>query len=937
MINKITLLINVSLFPFQNLRFVDHCEILEVLGYTSGTNTVGKKGREKARKHLHTEIQNEILRKARPKSIDEITLLLQKFYPMLCDDEEAEKNGFRFQSGESSTAPEKKLYLHYFKILEEFGNALISYRDGDVVFKYWKNDINHDKKWRFIDFMEQYSAPHKVHFFHTISRFIPLDLMIILHFVKNGLLDPIQLHEFYQHVNLADAALDDILRRGVAENHIHASAAFNFSILWQAVMNGRIETDYLKKFQPNHLSSDKNVESYILTARLLRFIMTLYLKDQEEGDNQELTSRESFRSSRQHLFDWIKSQFKQEDPDTFYLLMDMLRDRKREFASIERLTQAIDRIRLAFTEVREIEETDFIFEIFPNTRGINTYGENVFLHFALSYKHRIENDPMLKEHFEQFFRTFFWYLSIKNEFYQQVTQPTVLHGLDFFRGYFSRATDGLAKSQDYYKTMLRTLFQNRYLKKVELRISIQDELQKNKQILLNILKSYKEILQKDYHIDKDPQVDFPVIGIVYHLIKKTDNLSKDLWTYDEERDHTLHKSLRFGKLQEQYIKQVQHLQELRSEVPMATNFIIGLDAASLENNTPVQVFAPVFEEARDSRYDALRIVDPQGNILPRQSLFFTFHAGEDFRHLISGLRRIDEVLRYCKLHAGDRIGHGIALGVNISEWVRHNPLVVLPRGEYLDNLLWVWGVYSYAPKIQMETLVYLERTIDRIAVDLFGDFISAGDLRIPVLYDVYERRFKRIIIEAEKLRYEKENSADPQEYERTMKLQDKLYITYHQEKTLRRMEEPIYVMTNEIEQIMMNDMQDYLIRKVAAEGIVIEVNPSSNEAIGEIDSVFGNQLFKLQAAGNPELGNVLVNVNSDDPMVFNTNVSNELVYMYYGMLQQGMGREAALDWIEKLRKAGMDTSFIRGSQSKKQYLHILNMTISALETYGSPR
>jgi len=48
-------------------------------------------------------------------------------------------------------------------------------------------------------------------------------------------------------------------------------------------------------------------------------------------------------------------------------------------------------------------------------------------------------------------------------------------------------------------------------------------------------------------------------------------------------------------------------------------------------------------------------------------------------------------------------------------------------------------------------------------------------------------------------------------------------------------------------------------------------------------------------------------------MIFNTNVSNELVYIYYGMLKQGIGREAALEWIEKLRKSGIETSFIRGT------------------------
>lgn len=936
MINKITLLINVSLFPFQNLRFLGQQEILGALGYLEEESEVGKKDLQKAQKHLQTQIQNEVLRKARPKSMDEINLLMQKFYPMLCDYDEAERAGFRFKASKTSIPIEKKLYLHYFQILEEFGDSLISYRDGDVVFKYWKNDVNHDKQWKFIDFMEHYRGQDKVHFFHAISRFIPLDLIIMLHFIKNGLHEPIQLHEFYQHVNLADASLDDILRRGVAENHIHASAAFNFSILWQTVMNGRIDSGYLKKFQPNHLAASTQVEAYILTARLLRLVMTLYLKDQVYRNHPDAYQTESFVHQHFPLFKWLKISFAKEDPETLQLLLSLLKDRNCEFAQSEELIRAIDRVRISFIDMVEPEPTDFISHIFSNHRGVKTYGENIFLHLVILYKHRIQQSPMFNEHFEQFFRTFFIYVSIKNEFYQQVTQPTVMYGLDFFRGYFDRATDGITKNGEYYKTMLRTLFQNRYLKKVELRISIKNNLQTNKQALFEILKSYRDVIQEDFGVKDDPQVEFPLLGIVYHLIKQPDNTNKDLWLYDEERDHTLKRALHFGGLQEQYIKQVQHLQELRKVVPMATYFIVGLDAASLENNTPVQVFAPVFEEARDSKYDALRIVDQEGNILPRQSLFFTFHAGEDFRHLISGLRRIDEVIRYCKLHAGDRIGHGIALGVDIPEWVRHNPLVILPRGEYLDNLLWIWGVYSYTPKLQTETLVYLERTIDRIAAELFDEVVSAGDLRIPVLYSVYERRFKRRTEEVMKLQRLKEKTGDQQEYERTMKLQDKLYIAYHQEATLRKMEEPIYVMANEIEQIMMSDMQNYLVQKVSASGIVVEVNPSSNEAIGEIDSVFGNQLFKLQSAGNLELTNVIVNVNSDDPMVFNTNVSNELVYMYYGMLQQGMGREAALDWIEKLRKAGMDTSFIRGTRSRKQYLHILDITIAALEAYPSP-
>ncbi|KWX70275.1 hypothetical protein AMQ84_29845 [Paenibacillus riograndensis] len=905
MISKINLIINISLFPIQNLKFYGQQDLVQALDYT-GSGSLAKKKRENAYRSILSKLYAETLSKAQPNSLDEINLMMQKFYPMLCSEKDAESCGFKSPGSEETRIYfiEKMLYQHYFQILEEFSGALLSYRDGDIIFKYWKNDANKDKQWKFIDFMEKFKGQDKVLFFHAISRFIPVDLLIAVHHSKNNIHDPIQLHEFYQHINLADAPLDDILARGVAENHVHASAAFNFSILWQRLMNGLYPSEYFKKFTTTHFAVSPQVQEYIWTARLLRLVMSQYLKDTYAGYSQS-------------IYEWIKDNFEGE-PETCSLLLNLYKNEDCQFTRVDQLQEAIERVEIAFFGGSKEKHPDFIEWIFPQYQYIKTYGENIFLHQVMAYKRKLEDQVGSSGHYEQFFRLFFMYISIKNEFYQQVTQPTVLHGLDFFRGYFGRATDGIKADQAYFTIMLRSLFQNRYLQKIELRISIMDSETKNRKKLLHILESYRQILVEDFKVKDDPNSEFPLLGIVYHLIKRPDNVDKDSLLFDEARDHTL-KKLYFGEHQETYIKQVQILQQLRKNVPMATNFIVGLDAASVENYTPVQVFAPVFEEARDSRYDSLRIVDPEGNVLPRQSLFFTFHAGEEFRHLNSGLRRMDEVMDYCKLHAGDRIGHGIALGVDIEEWVRRNPIVLMPRGEYLDNLLWVWGVYSRTTQMRTETLVYLERQIDEMADCIFNGNVSAGVPRAPSLFKTYKRRFKRIKDEVQRAKCNEHDS------------ENQLFLCYHQESTLTKMNEPIYVDMNAIEKMMIKDMQDYLIRRISSSGIVIEVNPSSNEAIGEIDSLFGNQLFKIQSAENGDLSNIIVNINSDDPMVFNTNVSNELVYMYYGMLQQGIGREAALNWIEKLRRSGMETSFIRGTRSRAQYLRILNMTIQALK------
>lgn len=75
--------------------------------------------------------------------------------------------------------------------------------------------------------------------------------------------------------------------------------------------------------------------------------------------------------------------------------------------------------------------------------------------------------------------------------------------------------------------------------------------------------------------------------------------------------------------------------------------------------------------------------------LPR--LRTTYHVGEDCEDIIDGLRAIDEVIRFCNLERGDRIGHGLVLGEDIVEWYRRrNYIVSLSKQNYLDNIVWLY-------------------------------------------------------------------------------------------------------------------------------------------------------------------------------------------------------------------------------------------------------
>lgn len=123
------------------------------------------------------------------------------------------------------------------------------------------------------------------------------------------------------------------------------------------------------------------------------------------------------------------------------------------------------------------------------------------------------------------------------------------------------------------------------------------------------------------------------------------------------------------------------------------------------------------------------------------------------------------------------------------------------------------------------------------------------------------------------------------------------------------MERPVHYEITEQDLVIIEQLQKIMKKKLGKKGIVIEVNPSSNTAIANLDTVGENQLYQLSRMEDED--NVIVCINSDDPAVFNTNVSNELAYIYYGMLEKNISREAALRWIDRVRVNGLNSSFIR--------------------------
>ena len=91
----------------------------------------------------------------------------------------------------------------------------------------------------------------------------------------------------------------------------------------------------------------------------------------------------------------------------------------------------------------------------------------------------------------------------------------------------------------------------------------------------------------------------------------------------------------------------------------------GIDVANVELAQPTWVVRPLFERVRAaSREAAARLARrrPTWGVRPLRA---TVHAGEDYRRLVEGLRRIHEPIELGLIEAGDRLGHAIALGARI--------------------------------------------------------------------------------------------------------------------------------------------------------------------------------------------------------------------------------------------------------------------------------
>lgn len=365
--------------------------------------------------------------------------------------------------------------------------------------------------------------------------------------------------------------------------------------------------------------------------------------------------------------------------------------------------------------------------------------------------------------------------------------------------------------------------------------------------------------------------------------------------------------------------------------------IRGIDAANHEFGTPPEAFAPVFRflhnfRASDFAKEMLMKKEPV------HRLSTTYHAGEDFLDIAGALRTIDEAVTYLEMQRGDRIGHALGLGVAPEvHYQLKGHRIFLRQQDRLDDLIWIL-FRGTELGVKIEDISALEKEARDLIEIIYGDAIRENGWNIT-LQDYYDSTLLRADSPERyiTMKYEPYNGLGDLFEEFAVSLREPrleriranekfagMYYYYHYGKRERiRAEKTVDVPIDDKYIRLMRKLQDALQWELAAKGISIESNPSSNVLIGTFGVYekhpvfrFNNTDLEMDPKKYRECPQLTVSVNTDDLGVFDTSQEFEYALLYYALNsikddegKPRYGKTEILRYLENLRKMGHSVAF----------------------------
>lgn len=325
---------------------------------------------------------------------------------------------------------------------------------------------------------------------------------------------------------------------------------------------------------------------------------------------------------------------------------------------------------------------------------------------------------------------------------------------------------------------------------------------------------------------------------------------------------------------------------------------VGIDAASDELQLPAEVLAPVFRQ-----------FERQTGISHR-----TYHCGEDFYHLIGGIRAVYDAVEFLDMQCGHRLGHATAIGIHPEQWGRHMPQVFcMKQGDYLLDLIFAWVLFG---EQDLKVRARLESRMISLAQTIFSDQSINGNL----LQGFYKGRH----LLPERIRAFLDDEHAFVSYDEEDKLVEK-----HCKEWGRRSLELLQIwnycprvqykkieITEEsrdfLDDMSLIKLQQAVQKIICERNIVLETLPVSNLRISQYDDIRQHHLLRwLMVPGRVVPGDypMTVCMGSDDPGIFVTDVKNEYYHVFSNLRQAGLSPAECMVYIRQINEAGRVYAF----------------------------
>ncbi len=552
---------------------------------------------------------------------------------------------------------------------------------------------------------------------------------------------------------------------------------------------------------------------------------------------------------------------------------------------------------------------------------------------------------------------FYAYLLIKERIRAEMVQVNHNVGFHNFQRYQDRKEsfiDGTPFEAIYLRMAVRDTILNQNIRKLEARITPKNSVQKLREVIKRNDNAILEIdgaeLKKQYFY-------------VCHFIKEKDpELERIEHDVEEKEDFFRNTFCRHYKKRAEIKQQAQAIYEFRKQQDDLAERIRGIDASAEEIVCRPEVFAQAFRFLKNESISHKDYLTGVTKRIP--DLCITYHVGEDFLDITDGLRAIDEAMSFLNMRCGDRLGHALALGVNVDEWyASKSGYILIPQMDYLDNLVWL---YSKIRKLCLEgyegTLRYIEKRYDEYFHTIYLNNMRDGDMQdtIQAAMEYYDRRGMSNIYQKRQYQFSINTYYDswklrgdapeyfkggffrldetrgslwneyginkifPENYRiRYSPEAAYLYYSYQYNPQVKRegnKRREIKVNTCIIEAVkaVQKEMQWIIARR----GIAIETNPSSNALIGTFKRYDKHPILNwynnglVNASEKFEVPQIQVSINTDDQGVFATYIENEYAYLALSLEKskgvngnQKYSRTMIYEWIDNVRKMGLVQCF----------------------------